>query len=308
MIDFKERLIELDISFAEDVLMRDYTTFRIGGPCPLMIHCSTRRQLQQVMDLFHRTQRPFLVIGEGSNLLVSDRGLDIPVIRFISDVPEIHRSGNEIEVSAATRLDEVVAFSAREGLAGLIYASGIPGTLAGAIVGNAGAFGSQIGDVVKSVVVVLPSGEERILTREQLHFGYRHSILKEMTAVVVSATLALRPGDDALLMQERNDILDSRRAKHPDYRTFPCAGSFFKNIVHPDGKRQAAGWFLDQTGCKALSVGDAGVFDRHANIIINRGKAKALEVYQLSEQMKERVRTAFQITLEPEVKFIGDFS
>ncbi|HSV43422.1 MAG TPA: UDP-N-acetylmuramate dehydrogenase, partial [Candidatus Bathyarchaeia archaeon] len=195
-----------------------------------------------------------------------------------------------------------------EGLAGLIYASGIPGTLAGAIVGNAGAFGSQIGDVVKSVDVLLPSGEERTLRREQLRFGYRHSILKEMTAVVVSATLALQPGDMTLLTQERNDILDSRKTKHPDYQKIPCAGSFFKNIVNPDGTRKAAGWFLDQAGCKTLSVGDAGVFDRHANIIINRGKAKAIEVYQLSEQMKERVRAAFHITLEPEVRFIGNFS
>ncbi|HSV43597.1 MAG TPA: hypothetical protein VLJ10_03495, partial [Candidatus Bathyarchaeia archaeon] len=114
MIDFKKQLIEMDISFAEDVLMRDYTTFRIGGPCPLMIHCSIQRQLQQVMDLFRHRQWPFLVIGEGSNLLVSDDGLEMPVIRFISDSPEVRRVGHEIMASASTPLDEVVAFSARE--------------------------------------------------------------------------------------------------------------------------------------------------------------------------------------------------
>lgn len=285
-------------------LLRDLTTFRLGGPCRALVDCRTADEL---LAALRDGGEGALLIGGGSNLLVSDAGVDAVVLRYASDLPEVARAGEVWTVSGATRLDDLARLSVEYGLAGLVSCSGIPGTVGGAIAGNAGAFGEQIGDAVESVTLADRRGAVREATAGELGFGYRRSGLQQGTDVVVAARLRLRPGDAAALSARRTEILALRAEKHPDWRTTPTAGSFFKNI-EPTSKaerRQAAGWFLEQAGALDLRVGGAHLFAKHANIIVADPGARAADVLALSRQMADAVQAKFHIRLEREVRLIG---
>lgn len=290
--------------------LADYTTFRLGGPCRGLVTCATRAELSRAVRALAEKGEPFVLIGGGSNLLVSDEGIDAHVVRLYSERPLIAREGNELVVQASTRLDDLVVFSVLNGLEGLVACTGIPGTVGGAIVGNAGAFGEQIGDRVVSVSLMDRAGEEFECSRDDLDFGYRRSALQERDWIVVAARLRLAPGDRERLRARRQEILDLRAERHPDWRRIPTAGSFFKNVepTSKAGRRQAAGWFLEQAGAKALRVGGARVFEKHANIIVAEPGCKASDVLALSKRMAALVREKFGISLEREVRLVGQWS
>jgi len=290
--------------------LADYTTFALGGPCRALWTCTTPDQLQQTVCALQAQATPYLLIGGGSNLLVDDAGIDTVVVRFFSDEPTIEWAGTTVTVSGATRLDHLAGATAAAGLAGVVCGSGIPGTVGGAIVGNAGAFGQQIGDVVETVECLAPDGSSLTLSRDELGFAYRTSNLRHRQLVVLRARLRLTAADAAALEQERADILALRRAKHPDWRTEPCIGSIFRNIEPSSaaGRRQAAGWFLEQAGAKDLRVGGAFVYPRHANIIVRRPEGTAHDVKELAARMQAVVRAQFGFDLQYEVTFIGDFT
>lgn len=286
-----------------------YTTFRIGGPCRALVPCATRAELLRAIEALHEAGEPFLMIGGGSNLLVSDAGVDATVIRYASDKPLVARTGNEFTVQASTMLDDLVVQAVQAGLDGLTCCTGIPGTVGGAIAGNAGAFGEQIADHLVSVTLVDAEGQERQVVPDELSFGYRTSNIPQLGAWVVAARFRLRPAPMARLRQRRQEILDLRASKHPDWRRIATAGSFFKNI-EPTSKaerRQAAGWFLEQAGAKDLRVGGARTFDRHANIIIAEPGCTAADVLALSKEMARRVQEQFGIRLQREVRLVGAF-
>jgi UDP-N-acetylmuramate dehydrogenase len=290
--------------------LENYTTFRLGGPCPVLIECATPEDLTDTVERLNTAKKPFILIGGGSNLVVSDHGLDVAVVRYVSDTPLIERDGNDVIVTASTSLDDLAVFCVDEGLEGLNYTSGIPGTVGGAVVGNAGAWGKQVGDVLKSVILLDTAGKKKEVGPEYCKFQYRHSRLKETGDIVVSVRFALKPGDPVALAQERADILKKRAEKHPDLTTHPCAGSFFRN-VEPTSKadrRQAAGWFLEEAGGKNLSVGGAQIFEKHANIIVKGPNCKAQDVHDLSQQMIKIVRDKFGFDLVREVRFVGKFT
>lgn len=294
-----------------NVSLSKFTTFQLGGPCPVMILCETSHEVKNVVTyLFENDIENYTVIGEGSNILASDHGVDQYIIRFYSNEVHVHQNGDDITIDAGAKLDQVALFCAQKGLEGLNFASGIPGTIAGAIAGNAGAFGHQTSDALKSVVALDRDGEKKTLSADECLFAYRHSRFKDSSEIILEATFQLRPGSAAFLLKEREEILKSRREKHPDYHVMPCAGSFFKNVdpLEPSGRRQAAGWFLDQIGAKQMTVGGAGVFDKHANIIIKKtASCSARDVYILSQQMQKAVLEKFEIDLIPEVRFLGNF-
>lgn len=290
--------------------LADYTTFRLGGPCRSLILCTTPEELKETVRRLAKENAPFILIGGGSNLVVSDEGLDAVVIRYVSETPLIERDGDDVRVAASTDLDALALFTVEEGLEGFVYASGIPGTVGGAVVGNAGAWGKQVGDVLKSAVILDKQGNEKTVGPEYFQFSYRHSRLKESDEIVVEATFALRPGDPMALAGERADILRMRNEKHPNLTTHPCAGSFFRN-VGPTSKaerRQAAGWFLEQAGGKDLKSGGARIFDKHANIIVKGPDCKAQDVYDLHLQMIDIVKRKFGFALNREVRFAGKFA
>lgn len=297
------------ISVLEKSLLRDFTTFRLGGPCPCLVSCATPRQLEVAVGGFAAVGRRFLLIGGGSNLLVSDEGLDLAVIRYYSEEPAIRHHGDVLEVDGATLLDDLAAFAVEHGLDGLVYASGIPGTVGGAIAGNAGAFGQQIGDRLESALLMDPSGRKQWQAGKSLGFAYRCSRLQDSGEILVTAILRLPPGDAAELKKQRAAVLQQRREKHPDWRKQPTAGSFFKNIEPTSAaeRRQAAGWFLEQAGAKSLRVGGARIFEKHANIIVAEHGCTAQDVMELSRQMAAAVKTRFGFDLTPEVRVLGRF-
>ncbi len=287
----------------------DYTTFRLGGPCRLLIECATPDELKNTIRALSKDKTPFILIGGGSNLVVSDQGLDVVVIRYVSASPLIERNGDDVTVAASTELDALALYSVEEGLEGFVYTSGIPGTVGGAVVGNAGAWGKQVGDVLKSAVLLDKQGNEKTVGPEYFEFTYRNSKLKETDEIVVEATFALKSGDPIALAQERADILRMRSEKHPNLSTHPCAGSFFRNVeaTSKAEKRQAAGWFLEQAGGKGLKSGGAQIFDKHANIIVKGPACKAQDVHNLHLEMIRIVNDKFGFCLNREVRFVGKF-
>jgi len=303
--------INSKISVEPNAPLSKYTTFQLGGSCRSIITCQTPENLEQTILQLNQQKQPFILIGGGSNLVVSDHGLDVAVVRYVSTTPIIERDGNDVIVAASTSLDELALFCVDEGLEGLNYTTGIPGTVGGAVVGNAGAWGKQVGDVLKSVEIIRKGGvtPPAHLNNEDCGFQYRHSRLKETGDIVVSVRFTLKPGDPVALAQERAEILKKRAEKHPNLTTHPCAGSFFRN-VEPTSKadrRQAAGWFLEEAGGKNLSAGGAQIFDKHANIIVKGPNCKAQDVHDLSQKMIKIVRDQFGFDLTREVRFVGRF-
>lgn len=302
-------LENFDIAIEHQVPLSDITTFRLGGACTTLLTCRTPDQLQKAIQSCRDENIEFILIGGGSNLVVSDSGTDCHVIRYVSEVPLIERQENDIIVSASTSLDALAKYAAENGLEGLNCTTGIPGTVGGAIVGNAGAFGKQIGDVLKYISVIDPKGVKKDIQGKDLGFTYRHSILKNTGDIVVSACLNVSVGNKDSLLREREDILSIRHSKHPDLNTTPCAGSFFRNVepTSSAGKRQAAGWFLDQAGGKNLARGGAAIFPKHANIIVKSENCSSQNVFELSGLMARLVKDKFDLDLIREVRFVGKF-
>ena len=299
-----------DISILKNVFLSRYTTFQLGGPCRGLIHSQTPDQLQQAVLFSLKERVDFILIGGGSNIVVSDGGLNGYVLRYVSDAPLIGREGNDLIISGSTSLDALALFAAHDGLEGINYCSGIPGTVGGAVVGNAGAFGKQIGDVLTSAVLLKrATGEKFNVNGDYCQFTYRNSALKETQDIVLEIRLALKPTDSATLLTERESFLNTRREKHPNLETHPCAGSFFRNIepTSKAEKRQAAGWFLEQAGAKSFSVGGAKIFDKHANIIVKADGCQAQDVFELSQKMAQAVKDKFGFELVREVRFVGPF-
>ena len=290
-------------------VLSDYTTFQLGGPCRYLIECAAPEELIAAVHQLAHENTPFILIGGGSNLVVSDLGLDMAVIRYTSDIPLIERHGNDITVAASTSLDALALACIEEQLEGLNYTAGIPGTVGGAVVGNAGAWGKQVGDVLKSALILDKQGHTHTVGPDYFAFSYRHSRLKETDAIIVAVTFALQPADPVKLAGERAEILKLRAAKHPDPATQPCAGSFFRNIepTSKAEKRQATGWFIEQAGGKTLRAGGAYIFDKHANIIIKGPGCSAQDVHDLHLKMIEIVKEHFNLQLNREVRFVGKF-
>lgn len=284
-----------------------YTTFQLGGSCPVLIECHTPAELQQTIIDLNRTGSPFILIGGGSNLVVSDQGLDRTVIRYLSPQPIVRREGDDVIVAASTVLDDLALFCVEEGLEGLNYTTGIPGTVGGAVVGNAGAWGKQVGDVLSSAVLINADGTTKNVERDYFKYCYRHSYLKESNEIVSEIRFRLKKGDTLELARERAEILKMRAEKHPDLILYPCAGSFFRNL-EPTSKaerRQAAGGFLEDAGGKDLKCGGAMIFPKHANIIIKGPGCTAQDVYDIHLKMMEIVKAKFGLQLNREVRFVG---
>ena len=299
-----------EATVVRDAALREYTTFQLGGPCPALIDCPDAQTLEKAARLLARHKVPFLVIGQGSNLLVADGGIGQVVLRFCTDTAAtLKAEGNRVTAPGGLLLDEVARTATERQIGDLAFCSGIPGTLGGAIAGNAGAFGRQIGDVVESVRLLDREGGVREVPGSELEFGYRDSRLKRTGEIVLEATLQLEAADFQALEKQRAEILQLRREKHPDWRTHPCAGSVFRNVepTSSAGRREAAGWFLEQAGARAFRVGKAHLFEKHANIVVADPGATAREVFELTERMADAVEERFGFRLEREIRLVGPF-
>ena len=291
-----------DLAFDEP--LAPFTSFRTGGPAAYFLPVSTSEQAARAIREAHRLGLDFVLIGGGSNLLVADDGYDGLVVKV--DIRGIQvRDGSVIECGAGEDLMGLVRFAEENSLTGLEFAAGIWGTVGGAIYGNAGAFGGEIGDIIIDVTLVDRDGSVRKVDREYCRFQYRDSYLKKTREIVTAARLQMQPGDRDAIRAKIEEILALRVAKHPEQLT---AGCFFKNIpdeTQPYGKLPA-GKLLEESGAKELQVGGAKVFERHANIVVNTGHATTADICALGKLMKEKVRKRFGIELEEEVIKIGN--
>ena len=272
----------------KNALLSNFSNFKIGGPAREIVLIENSEELKEVLE------GDFLVFGHGTNVLFPDEGLDKRVI--FNRTGLFHMDGTWIVADSGTSLQEVVKASVDRGLSGLEYLAGIPGTIGGAIFGNAGAFGKQIGDYV---IEVEYWKNGKLIKEKNLYFGYRESVFKRKGGVITKAWLKLRrgTGKEKKIME---NILSRRAKKHPPHNV-PCAGSFFKNVVLPSGEKIPAGALLESVGAKGLRVGGAKVFEGHANFIINDGGATARDVLTLAEILKRKVKEHFGIILEEEV-------
>lgn len=296
---FREAFLEkLGASPSENVPLSAMSSFGIGGPADLFFEASTENELEAAVSLAVAERFPFYVIGGGNNLLFDDAGYRGIIIR--NRLEGLVRQEDRMSVLSGTGLPCVLRDALAASLCGLEFLAGIPGTLGGAIYGNAGAYGWSIGEVLETATILRPGGERKTLSRDELGFGYRDSVLKKTGGIVLSATILCSPGDSVQSDAKIRDILEKRRTKHPPLGT-ACAGSYFKNSCSATGERIAAGKLLELAGARGLAVGDAAVYDKHCNFIINKGNAKSSDVLALAEQLREKVYKAFGVRLEEEV-------
>lgn len=306
----KNALARAGLAWDDQASLHQWTTFKLGGPCPLLVHCPGPAAVTRAVHLLADAGQPFLLIGGGSNLLVADAGVDRVVLRYVTEHPHIVRDGARLRVTGGTALDALARYATNHGFGGLVNASGIPGTVGGAIAGNAGAFGWPIADCLHSVTLLTRAGERYDVTPDAIGFGYRDSGLKTSGDLVLGAVIEAAPADPVALRAERQRILELRAEKHPDLKTWCSAGSFFRNLgpTSRAERRQAAGFFLEQAGAKLLRVGGAGVFPKHANIVVKvADDCRARDVYDLSRQMQAAVKEKFHLDLVREVQLVGDF-
>jgi UDP-N-acetylmuramate dehydrogenase len=299
---FREAFLgKLGTSPSENVPLSAMSSFGIGGPADLFFEARTEGELEAAISLAVAEKYPFYVIGGGNNLLFDDAGYRGLIIR--NRLEGIVKEEGRLRVLSGEGLPCVLREALAAGLCGLEFLAGIPGTVGGAVYGNAGAYGWSIGDVLEAATLLRPGGERKTVSREDLAFGYRDSVLKRAGGIVLDATLLCFPGDSLASEAKIREILEKRRTKHPPLGT-PCAGSFFKNSSAVTGERIAAGQLLEQAGARGLAVGDAAVYEKHCNFIINKGNARSRDVLSLAEELKERVYKTFGLRLEEEVIYL----
>ena len=274
-----------------------YTNYRVGGPADALVRPETLEQLQTIIQLCHRHRVPLFVLGKGANILVNDQGVPGIVVTLEGCCRQLRREGNYVYAGAGLQVSELVAFCEAEGLGGLDYMSGIPGTVGGALTMNAGAFVGEIGDRVVWVDAFTDAGERVRLSREEAGFGYRKAEgLKHK--ILLGCWLALEPVDSNQLIRSRMDYLKRRAEKQP--LEYPSCGSVFKR---PKG--DFAGRLIELVGAKGLRHGGAMVSDKHANFILNVDNASARDIFGLIQEVQRRVYQATGVWLEPEVKLVG---
>ena len=292
----REAAPEIDILLNEP--MRRHTTFAIGGPADLFVQPKTRRELAETLHVFRDRGVPFLLLGNGSNMLVADAGIRGAVV-CTSELDDV-RVGDDgtLVAEAGALLGRVARRAQRAGLTGVEFAGGIPGSLGGAVFMNAGAYDGQMAGVVEKTEYLDENGMLHTLTGDEHSFGYRRSVFRDHPDwTVVRSTLRLQPGDPAAILDYMNDLAQRRREKQP--LNFPSAGSTFKR---PEG--HFAGKLIEDAGLKGASVGGAQVSEKHAGFLINRGGATCDDMLRLIELVQQRVKEKFGVQLECEVRII----
>ena len=305
MLRCLQEILGEDHVFPEEP-MQKHITFRVGGPAEWFVQADTVEQLQRLIALCKEREVPYYVIGNGSDLLVSDEGVRGVVIRLTGEFAEISAKENvnagtcDVCAGAGVMLASLALRAGKKGFTGLEFAAGIPGTVGGAVLMNAGAYGGEIKDTIVAVDVLTRDGEVRRLEKEELQLSYRHSSVMESKDIVLKAyfTLTVRPKLQIFAVME--SYRKARQEKQP--LEYPSAGSTFKR---PEG--YFAGKLIQDAGLSGYKIGGAMVSTKHAGFVINAGGATATDIYELIQHIQKTVKEKFQVELEPEVRFLGDF-
>ena len=279
--------------------MKDHTTFRIGGPADCLILPASMEDVAFVFQCLKRHDIPFVILGNGSNVLVLDKGIRGAVIKFNSPISAIRKKKNTLTAGAGALLRDVSEFAAENSLSGMEFACGIPGSIGGAVFMNAGAYDGEMKNIVSAVRAISPKGEIVQFAANELDFGYRHSIFQENGCAICEVDLTLTPGNAEEIKEKIAGFTERRESKQP--LEMPSAGSTFKR---PEGNY--AGTLIEQTGLKGFTVGGAQVSDKHAGFVVNAGDATAKDVLELIRQVQDRVFEKHHVKLFPEVRILGE--
>ena len=280
--------------------MKKHTTFRIGGPAEYLILPQTAEEIADVVKLCRQEEIPWYIVGNGSNLLVADEGVRGVVIQLLRNFNQIQVEGCQIRMQAGAQNAAVAKRALDASLTGFEFAAGIPGTIGGAVVMNAGAYGGEMKDILKEVTVLDQNGMIRTIPTEELVLGYRTSIIARKGYVVLEAVIVLKTGDPKEIKAAIDDLKEKRVTKQP--LEYPSAGSTFKR---PEG--YFAGKLIMDAGLRGFSVGGAQISEKHCGFVINKGNATAKDVTELMDETKKIVMEKFGVALEPEVKRLGQF-
>ena len=284
----------------EQESMKKHTTFRIGGPADIFAVPDTIEKAAKIIGICREQKVPFYVIGNGSNLLVSDQGYRGVVVQVYKNLSAIEIKGDIITAQAGAMLSVIAKKAMAASLTGFEFASGIPGTVGGAAVMNAGAYGGEMKQVLTEVTVLTREGELRRIPSEELKLGYRYSVIPEKGWIVLEAKLKLHRGDYDMIRARMDELKEKRVEKQP--LELPSAGSTFKR---PEG--YFAGKLIMDAGLRGFSVGGAQVSEKHCGFVVNTGEATAKDVRDLIREVSRQVKTKFGVELEPEVKMLGEF-
>lgn len=278
--------------------MAGHTTFRIGGPADCFVQLENKEQMIQVQRYLRQVGMPFFILGNGSNLLVSDKGYRGIVLQIGQRMSRITVAGSIITAQAGASMSQIARAALEHGLTGLEFASGIPGTIGGGVVMNAGAYDGELSGIVTQVNVVNGEGEYMELENESMEFGYRTSIIRNNSFTVTEVIMKLEKGDREQIKAKMEDLAAKRREKQP--LEYPSAGSTFKR---PRGN--FAGKLIMDAGLRGFQIGGAKVSEKHCGFIINTGNATAEDVRDVISEVQERVKEMFHVDLEPEILFLG---
>lgn len=287
-------------NIVSDEPMRKHTTFRIGGNADIFVRPESKEQIAEILRLCRKQDVPYFILGNGSNLLVGDRGFRGVVINIMDNMNDIKVDGGIIKAQAGAMLIKVSRAARDNSLTGLEFASGIPGTIGGAIYMNAGAYGGEMKDVVTQVTAMDAEGEIYTFGTDELEFSYRHSVIQQRDLIVLDVTMKLAAGDQKIIDDRMSELAVARRTKQP--LEYPSAGSTFKR---PEG--YFAGKLIMDAGLRGYRVGDAQVSEKHCGFVVNRGNATADDVIKLIDDVKSKVSEEYDVVLEPEVRMIGEF-
>ena len=280
--------------------MKNHTSFRTGGEADIFVSPDSINSLKDVIKLFREKDIPFYIFGNGSNMLVSDRGIEGAVIHIGNGFSSIEVKENKITSGAGAILSAVSNAAFENSLTGFEFASGIPGSIGGGVVMNAGAYDGELGQIVTKVWVMIEEGEILVLNNQDMEFGYRTSVIKKRPFIVVQAEIELQPGNKEEIAAKMTELNRRRRDKQP--LQYPSAGSTFKR---PQG--YFAGKLIMDAGLRGYSIGGACVSEKHCGFIINKNHASAADVAEVICEVQERVKEKFGVTLETEVILLGDF-
>ncbi|MEZ3435662.1 MAG: UDP-N-acetylmuramate dehydrogenase [Lachnospiraceae bacterium] len=299
---FYEKLIRIipEKRVLRDEVMKKHTTFRVGGPADFFVMPGSREELRDITVLCKSEGMPYYIMGNGSNLLVSDRGYRGVIIQIYREMSMITVDENQITAGAGALLSKIAGSALEAGLTGFEFAAGIPGTLGGACMMNAGAYGGEMKDVLKEVTVLTPEGEFTVIPAGELDMGYRTSVIEKKGYVVLEAVIALEKGEHESIRKRMEELREKRVSKQP--LEYPSAGSTFKR---PEG--YFAGKLIEDAGLRGYRTGGAQVSEKHCGFVINTGNAEAKDIMELMKQVSERVMEKSGVLLEPEVRRLGDF-
>lgn len=279
--------------------MKKHTTFRVGGPADVLVQ-PDETALEAILALCRQYHVSYSFIGNGSNLLVGDKGIRGVVIEMTDPMGNIEVQGTRITAQAGAMLSKIANTAASNGLGGMEFAAGIPGSVGGAVVMNAGAYGGEMKDIIERVYVLDENGAQLELDRDALDLGYRHSCIPDKKYIVTKVVLELVPRDEAEIRSKMKELNEKRAEKQP--LQYPSAGSTFKR---PEG--YFAGKLIMDAGLRGYQVGGAQVSEKHCGFVINKGDATAADICQLMQDVADKVQAQFGVVLEPEVKMIGEF-